>query len=225
MSLLRQSGWLRALEILTGLLAIVFGVLVFAFPEWGVSTLVILLSVGLFFIGFRSIALLGLKGLTKGIKVLNGVTVIISLILAALVVVFSGYGIVILLTFVSLALFVHGFGRLFLAYELKETTGLIRGLMVAVGVVDVILSIIVLFLPGLALLVFARVLGVLLVVSGAEMVASGVIGHTWLGDFVDAAMKEIQKYRCNHQQFFCFNEKGIFAQYKFCFLLVNRDVT
>jgi len=192
MSLLKQSGWLRALEILTGLLTIIFGVLVFAFPDWGVSTLIILLSVGLFFIGFRSIALLGVTRLTTGIKVLNGVTGIISLVLAALVVVFPGYGIVTLLTFVSLALVVHGVGRLFLAYSLKETTSLMRGLMVVVGVVDVILSIVVLFLPGLALLVFASVLGVLLIMSGAEMVVSGVIGRTWLGDFVDAAMKEMQ---------------------------------
>jgi uncharacterized membrane protein HdeD (DUF308 family) len=191
LSLLKQSGWLRGLEIVTGLLAIVFGVLVFAFPEWGVSTLVILLSVGLFFIGFRSIALVGLKSLTKSIKVLNAVTGVISLILAALVVIFPDYGIGTLLTFVSLALVVHGFARLFLAYALKETTSLIRGLMVAVGVVDVILSVVVLFLPGLALLVFASVLRVLLIVSGAEMVASGVIGRTWLADFVDAAMKEM----------------------------------
>jgi uncharacterized membrane protein HdeD (DUF308 family) len=192
LSLLKQSGWLRALEIVAGLLTIVFGVLVFTFPEWGVSTLVILLSVGLFFIGFRSIALIGFKGLTKGIKVLNAITGIISLALALLVVIFPGYGIGTLLTFVSLSLVVHGFGRMFLAYALKEAISVIRGLMVAVGVVDVILSIVVLFLPGLALLVFASVLAVLLILSGAEMVASGVTGRTWLGDFVDAAMKEMQ---------------------------------
>jgi membrane protein HdeD len=192
LNLLRQSGWLRALEILTGLLTIVFGILVFAFPEWGVTTLVFLLSVGLFFIGFRSIALLGLKDVSKGIKVLNAIIGIISLILAALVVGFPSFGIVTLLSFVSLGLIVHGVGRMFLAYALKETVSWIRRLMVAVGVVDVILSIVVLFLPGLALLVFASVLALLLILNGAEMVASGVIGRTWLGDFVDAAMKEIQ---------------------------------
>jgi uncharacterized membrane protein HdeD (DUF308 family) len=192
LNLLRQSGGLRALEILTGLLTIVFGILVFAFPEWGVTTLVFLLSVGLFFIGFRSIALLGLKDVSKSIKVLNAITGIISLIFAALVVGFPSFGIVTLLSFVSLGLVVHGVGRMFLVYALKETVSWIRGLMVAVGVVDVILSIVVLFLPGLALLVFASVLAVLLLLSGAEMVGSGVIGRTWLGDFVDAAMKETQ---------------------------------
>ncbi len=192
MNLLKQSGWLRALEIVTGLLTIVFGILVFAFPEWGVTTLVFLVAAGLFFVGLRSIAVIGVRGLTKGIRVLNAITGILSLVLAVLVVVFPSFGLVTLLTFVSIGLAIHGFGRLFLAYALKDTVSSVRGLMVAVGVVDVILSIIVLFLPGLSLLVFASVLGIMLIVSGVEMVASGVIGRTWLGDFVDAAMKEIQ---------------------------------
>ena len=192
MNLLKQSGWLRALEIVTGLLTIVFGILVFAFPEWGITTLVFLVAVGLFFIGLRSIAVIGVRELTKGIRVLNGITGILSLVLAVLVVAFHSFGLVTLLTFVSIGLAIHGFGRMFLAYGLKDTVSWVRGLMVAVGVVDVILSIVVLFLPGLALLVFASVLAVLLLLSGAEMVASGVIGRTWLGDFVEAAIKETQ---------------------------------
>ncbi len=192
MNLLEQSGWLRALEIVTGLLTIVFGILVFVFPEWGITTLVFLVAVGLFFIGLRSIAVIGVRELTKGIRVLNAITGILSLVLAVLVVVFPSYGLVTLLTFVSIGLAIHGFGRLFLAYALKDAVNWVRGLMVAVGVIDVILSIVVLFLPGLALLVFASVLAVLLLLSGAEMFASGVIGRTWLGDFVEAAIKETQ---------------------------------
>jgi uncharacterized membrane protein HdeD (DUF308 family) len=192
LDLLKQNGWVRALEIITGLLTIVFGILVFAFPGWGVTTLIFLLSVGLFFIGFRSIALVGLKDLPTGIKVLTAVTGVISLILAALVVVYPGFGLVTLLTFVSFGLLVHGSARLILAYALKETVSWVRGLMVAVGVANVLLSIAVLFLPGLALLVLTSVLAVLLLLSGAEMVASGVIGRTWLGDFVEVAIKETQ---------------------------------
>jgi hypothetical protein len=33
LNLLKQSGWLRVLEIATGLLTIAFGLLVFDFPE------------------------------------------------------------------------------------------------------------------------------------------------------------------------------------------------
>ena len=191
MNLLKQPGWLRGLEIVTGLLAMVFGVLVFVFPGWGVATLVILLSVGLLFVGIRSISLLGYGSLPKGLRILSAISGIISLILAALVALFPGYGELTLLMLVSFGLIVYGFGRIFIASTLKATVGWLRGMMVAVGVFDVILSALVLLLPGLALLTFATVLSVVLLVSGAEMIVSGAIGRTWLGDLVKAAKDEM----------------------------------
>jgi len=191
LNLLKQPGWLRAIEIATGLLTIVFGILVLVFPGWGMTTLVILLSVGLFFTGIQSIALLGHRGLPSSFKVLSVATGVISLILAVLVVVFPRYGVATLLIFVSFGLIVSGFGRLFLAYELKATSSWIRGLLLAVGLVAIILSAVVLFLPGLALLTFATVLAIVLLVSGAEMIVSGAIGRTWLGDLAEVATKEM----------------------------------
>jgi hypothetical protein len=35
------------------------------------------------------------------------------------------------------------------------------------------------------------ILGLVLLVSGAEMIVSGVIGRTWLGDIVEAAKDEL----------------------------------
>ena len=192
MDLLKQPGWLRALEIVTGLLAIVLGVLVLAFPGWGISTLVVLLSIGLFFIGIRSISLIGHKSLSSSLRTLSVISGIISLILAVLVATFPGYGKLTLLILVSFGLIVYGFGRIFLASTLKATIGWLRGIMVAVGVIDVILSVIVLVLPGLSLQTFAVVLSALLLVSGAEMIVSGAIGRTWLGALTKAAKDEIE---------------------------------
>ena len=193
MDLLKQPGWLRGLEIITGLLAIVLGVVVLVFPGWGVSTLVFLLSIGLFFAGIRSISLVGFSSLPTGMRVLSAVAGLISLILAVLVAIFPGYGDLTLLIIVSYGLIVYGFSRIFLAYTLKMTVGWIRGTLVAVGVVDIILSIVVVVLPSLALLTLAAILSVVLLVSGAEMVVSGAIGRTWLGDIVKAATDEIGK--------------------------------
>jgi uncharacterized membrane protein HdeD (DUF308 family) len=179
------------LEIVTGLLAIVFGVLVFVFPGWGVGTLVVLLSVGLFFVGIRSISLLGYSSLPTSLRILSAISGIISMVLAALVALFPGYGALTLLMLVSFGLMIYGFGRIFVASTLKATVGWLRGMMVAVGVLDVILSVLVLVLPGLALLTFAVVLSVVLLVSGAEMIVSGAIGRTWLGDLVKAAKDEM----------------------------------
>jgi len=193
LNLLKQPGWLRALEIVTGLLAMVFGVLVLVYPDWGIETLILLLSIGLFFAGIRSIALIGYSSLSMGLRALSAILGIMSLILAALVALFPGYGELSLLMLVSFGLIAYGFGRIFIASTLKKTAGWIRGMMIAVGVLDVILSFIVLVLPDLALLTLAAILSVALLVSGAEMIVSGAVGRTWLGEFVKAATDEMER--------------------------------
>jgi len=191
LDLLKQPGWLRALEIITGLLTMVFGVLVLVYPEWGIETLILLLSIGLFFAGIRSIALIGYSSLSMGLRALSVISGIISLILAVVVAFVPGYGALTLLILVSFGLIVYGFGRIFIASTLKATVGWLRGMMIAVGVLDIILSVLVLVLPGLALLTLAVILSVVLLVSGAEMIVSGAIGRTWLGEIVKAATDEM----------------------------------
>lgn len=191
MSLLKQPGWLRALEIVTGLSAIILGILVLIYPGWGVAALVFWLSVGLLFLGLRSIGLVGYGGLSNGIKALSVIAGILSLILAVLVIVFPGYGVATLLWFVSFGLMVYGFGRMFLAYILKAAAGWMRGSMVAVGVFDVILSVLVLLLPEVSLLTLVVLLAVVLIVSGVEAIVSGAVGRTWLGNLVEAVKKEM----------------------------------
>ena len=109
----------------------------------------------------------------------------------ALVSLFPGYGVLTLIILVSFGLLVYGFSRIFLAYSLKTQVGYLRGTIVTVGVVDIILSVFVLVLPGLALTTFAVLLAVVLLLSGAEMIVSGAIGRTWLGDLVKVAKDEM----------------------------------
>lgn len=191
MNLLRQPGWLRALEIATGLLSIALGVIVIIFPSWGISTLIILLSFGIFFSAIRSISLVGYSDLSKGLRAISVIAGITSLIFAALVLTFPGFAILTLLIIVSTALLVYGVGRIFLAYTLKTTANWIKAMMIAVGIVDVILSLVVFVLPSLAVLTFTVILALALLISGAEMIVSGAIGRTWLEDLVKAAKDEL----------------------------------
>jgi len=87
---------------------------------------------------------------------------------------------------------VYGVGRIFLAYTLKTTASWIKGMMVAAGIVNVILSLVVFVLPGLAVLTVAVIIALALLISGAEMIVSGAIGRTWLGDLVEAAKDELE---------------------------------
>ena len=187
MNLLKQPGWLRALEIITGILTIVFGVLVLVYPEWAVETLILLLSIGLLFAGIRAIALTGVSSLSVGLRILSVISGIICLISAMVVMFNPGYGVATLLIFVSFGLMVYGFERIYLGSTLKGTPDWIRGMSVVVGVLDVILSVAVILLPGEALLTLVVILSVVLLVSGVEMIVSGAIGRTWLGDLVKAA--------------------------------------
>ena len=192
MNLLKQPGWLRALEIVTGLLAIILGITVLIYPDWGVATLIVWLSFGLIFLGIRSIALVGVKGLSNGSKVVSVITGILSLILAFLVIIFPGYGVATLIWFVAFGLLIYGIAMIVLAYVLKATPGYTRGWMVAIGVLDVILSVLVLLLPGASLLTLVIILAVVLLVSGVEMIVSGAIGRTWLGNLVESIKKEVR---------------------------------
>jgi len=189
--MLKQPGWLRGFELVTGLLSMVLGFLVLVFPGWGVSTLVILLSFGLIFAAFRSIFLVGFDSLPTGLRVVSVIAGILMLIMAFLVSIFPGLAILTLLTLVSVGLLAFGISRICEAYVLKIMASWIRGMIAALGVIDIILSILVLVLPGLALLTLTAILAFALIISGTEMIVSGAKGRTLLGDLVKAAEDEI----------------------------------
>lgn len=197
MGTLKQPGWLRGLEVVTGLFVLAFGVLAIIFPGLGVATLIVLLSIGLIFAGIRSISLGGYSRLSKTLRVGSAIAGVISLMLALAVVLMPGYGVLTLIIFMSYGLVVYGFSRVFLGHQLKATPGWLRGMIVAVGVLDIFLSVIVLALPRLALLTLVLLLALVLLASGAEILASGAIGRTWLGEFVKAAADENNESKRN----------------------------
>jgi uncharacterized membrane protein HdeD (DUF308 family) len=159
-----------------GLIATAFGVLVLIFPGLGITTLIVVLSVGLLFASFRVISFLGLRPLPTSLKTAAAVTGIIGIVLALLVALFPGYGAATLIAILSFGLLVYGLSRILQGYSHRTTESWHRGTVVAVGVIDVVLSIVVLLLPTLALLTLAIILSVILIVSGLEMVVSGATG-------------------------------------------------
>jgi uncharacterized membrane protein HdeD (DUF308 family) len=172
----KQPGWFRSLELIFGLIATAFGVLVLIFPGLGITTLIVVLSVGLLFASFRAISFLGLRPLPASLRIAAAIAGIIGIILALLVALFPGYGDATLIVILSFGLLVYGVSRILQGYSHRATASWHRGTVVAVGVIDVVLSIVVLVLPSLALLTLAVILSVILIVSGLEMVLSGATG-------------------------------------------------
>jgi len=151
---------------------------VLIFPGLGVATLIVLLSIGLIFAGISSISIVGFSGLSKSVRAVCVIAGIISLILALMVVLFVGYGLLTLLILVSYGLIVYGLGRIFLVYKFKGTAGWRRGMIAVVGVLDIILSVIVLAFPGFALLTLAVILALVILMIGAESLISGALGRS-----------------------------------------------
>ncbi len=187
---LRQPGWLRGLEVATGLFALVSAVLVLADPGLGVATLVVILSVGLILAGIRSLSLWGYGGMARNHRTLSAVWGVLAIIFGIIVALFPGLALLTLIELFAIGLLIYGIGRFSLAMSLKATSSGMRALIVVVGVLDIILSVAVLALPGVALLTLAFLLGVGLLFIGIEMLISGVIGRTWLGQVVHDVEKK-----------------------------------
>ncbi|MDA4122720.1 MAG: DUF308 domain-containing protein [Thaumarchaeota archaeon] len=188
---LRQPGWLRGLEVAAGLIALVSAVFVLADPGLGVATLVIILSVGLILAGIRSLSLWGYGGMARTHRTLSAVWGVLAIIFGIIVAIFPGLALLTLIELFAIGLLIYGVGRLSLAMSLKATSSGARGLIVVVGVLDIILSVAVLALPGVALLTLAFLLGVGLLFIGVEMLISGINGRTWLGQVVNEAEKKM----------------------------------
>jgi uncharacterized membrane protein HdeD (DUF308 family) len=183
----KQPGWLRALEVAIGFLALLLAVTVLVYPGLGIATLIVLLYIGLILAGARSVSLIGMSFLSKTVKAIGMVSGLVSIALAAVVAIFPAVAALTLIILLSFGLLVYGLGRLTLAYSLKASYTWVRALVVAVGVLDVVLSAAVLILPGVALLTLAFLLGLVLFVSGAEILVSGALGRTWISVVLAAA--------------------------------------
>jgi len=187
MSLLKQPAWLRGLEVAAGLLSLMFAISVFVFPALGVATLVVLVAAGLIFAGARSVVVSGYGRLSKSLRALAAITGILSIVLAFFVMAFPGLALFSLITLLCFGLIFYGVGITSVAYSHKAMPTGMRGAMATVGVLDIILSVTVVLLPGVALLSLVAILGLALFLAGMEMCVSGAVGRTWLGDVAKAA--------------------------------------
>ncbi|MFQ6012837.1 MAG: DUF308 domain-containing protein [Thermoplasmata archaeon] len=107
-------GWLRALGVVVGILALTLWGLVLALPDLGAPLRLAFLAVGLVFHGLGRIAVDGMNqeaaGWTRGLALVAGVLLIL---LGVLVVVFpAGFGIFTAVVFLSIALVIGGLGAI-----------------------------------------------------------------------------------------------------------------
>jgi uncharacterized membrane protein HdeD (DUF308 family) len=170
----KSPGWIRGLQIGLGALAIILSGLAIAFPGRTFLTVVILVSVVLFVVGIEKI-ITGIFIAHKSRFATIGLG-ILTIILAGLALSFPIAAAIVVIYFLGFALMFDGFARIIDGVTNKTNKGWIRGFLVGVGVLNVIVSALVLASPLFGAILAGIMIGLSLLIVGIEMIAAGVSG-------------------------------------------------
>ena len=166
----KSSMWLRILEIIAGLIILVLGGYVIAYPGVAVATLIFFLAVALIVLGIAYFVRVFAKGITGWRRLLNLILSVLAIIIAAAVIDNPFiYGSLTLVYLLGLALLFAG-----IASAARGTAG-----GIVVGILGIIIGFVVIIFPGLGLATLVLLLAVFLVIFGLESIISGIMGR-WI---------------------------------------------
>ena len=171
----KQKTWLRILEIILGLIVLILGGYVLAYPGVAILTLVFVLGIGLFVLGITRIFGAFASGVSGGMRVLSLIIGILAIILGFYVVAYPAAGALTLIFFLGFGLLLSGMEALAIAGSGGLGAG--KAASIALGVIAIILAFIVLFYPGVALGTLVLLLAISFVILGIEAIISGIRGR------------------------------------------------
>jgi uncharacterized membrane protein HdeD (DUF308 family) len=164
----KSSMWLRILEIIAGLIILVLGGYVIAYPGVAIATLILFLAIALIILGIAYFIRVFAKGITGWRRLLNLILSVLAIIIAAAVIDNPFiYGSLTLVYLLGLALLFAG-----IASAARGTVG-----GIVVGILGIIVGFVVIIFPGLGLATLVFLLAVFLVIFGLESIISGVVGR------------------------------------------------
>ena len=177
MSERKAPGWLRALDIVFGLIAIILSLVVLAYQELAILTLIFILSIALLIIGIgRVIIGISAKYLSDGLRALNVGTGILALVIAIVALLYPELATQMLIYLLSFALLINGIARLVISGFAKAFPSWLRGLLAVVGLLTIVLSVVVFISPALGELTLIFLLSINFLLNGIARILSGVTG-------------------------------------------------
>ena len=181
----RHWGWVLAYGILT----VLAGVAVLAWPSETLLVIAVLFGVQLIISGiFRFVGALASDDLTGGTRVMLALLGVLSIIIGLWAVRHAVLTLVALIVFLGIFWVINGLIEIFAALSHRDMPD--RGWSVLMGVLSAIAGIIVLAYPGLTLVGLAVILGIWLLVFGILEIMAAFrlrkLVHTSVGHTVDA---------------------------------------
>ena len=177
MTELKAPNWLRAFDIIFGLISVIISIVVLAFQDVAILTLIFILSLVLLVVGvariFGGIFAIYLSG---GMRALNVGIGIIAIVLGITAIVYTDFTIQLLIYIISFALLLNGVARLLIGGLAKVFPKWLRGFFVVVGLLTIGLSLVVFVFSELGFLALILMLSVTFMINGIARIVQGIIG-------------------------------------------------
>ncbi|KON34492.1 MAG: hypothetical protein AC479_00010 [miscellaneous Crenarchaeota group-6 archaeon AD8-1] len=174
----KAPGWFRALSVILGILILILAFAVIAFPELGLLTIVIWISLTLIVAGIELLVVgVGLPDLSSGGRALMVIGGIAMLALGFIAWFYPNLTIAVQLILFAVGLIVGGAATAAMAGMSPKMPKLSKGIVIVLGILAVVLAISVIVWPafGETILVILLVIGLLL--QGVHALIVGLIGE------------------------------------------------
>jgi uncharacterized membrane protein HdeD (DUF308 family) len=172
--------WHRALDIFTGVLAIVLAIVALSDPAAGAALLIFLFAFALLFLGAwrltRAMAHTSPPGWHRTVDALFGV---LGIAIAFVVLLFPGLGLLSLVFLLYFGLVFIGIGWIIFGARRVSDPGWYRGFAVALGVFSLVAALVAILDVGVAILSLIFLLAFVLLLIGVGELISGATGRAF----------------------------------------------
>ena len=175
LSYTRSPGWLRGVQIGLGILVIALSIFALAFPAYTFLSVIVILSIILFFVGIEKI-ITGMFLPSKSRWTTVGLGILV-LIFAGLAISFPEATALIVTIFVGIGLIFNGCARIVEGISGKHS-GWAKFFLIGVGILSIVIGTIVLASPLFGAVFVGLIIAIGLLITGIQMIAVGAAGRS-----------------------------------------------
>jgi uncharacterized membrane protein HdeD (DUF308 family) len=173
----KAPSWLRAFDVIFGLIAVVLSVVVLAYQELAILTMIFVLSIVLLVTGIARIFTgIFAKYLSDKIRALNFGVGMVAMVLSIVTLLYPNLTTQVLIYILSIVLLLNGVARLAIGGFARAFPKLIRGFFVVVGILTIVLSAVVFVSSDFGFLALILMLSLTFMFNGIARIVQGVTG-------------------------------------------------
>jgi uncharacterized membrane protein HdeD (DUF308 family) len=176
----KSPGWMRAVQIGLGIIALILSAYVLAFPAMTFVTIVYVLGIVLLIVGIERV-IGGIFERRPGASRWGSVGLgILVIIIALIVMAFPVSTGVFLLILLAIALLFDGIARVIHGFGHKTAGKATRAFLIVAGAIEIALSIAIMASPVLGAVFIGILLAIALIIVGIQIIFAGITGSRFV---------------------------------------------